>query len=657
MKHCLFLLLLFDSLLASDHCVNALANEESPYLRQHAHNPVKWYPWGNISLQKAKREQKLIFLSIGYSTCHWCHVMERESFEDDEVANLLNRDFVSIKVDKEEYPQIDKKYQNLYRKIYGKRGGWPLSVFLSPDGGLLELRTYIPKEKGYGSEGFMQLLPTLAKYRNNPAAMQKQVAYLSVQAKGKSLSSKYLSKNSEEKIVSAYLSELSAQFDRRHGGFAAHPKFPEASKIEALLTLSCLYENKQALQMASKTLDSMARGGIYDQVGGAFFRYTTDEAWEIPHFEKMLYTNAEMISAYANAYMVTDNPLYKKVLRESIEAIYRDFGYHDLFFSASDADSDGEEGGYFIYNYQEIRQDLHKKGWKQKSIEANLAYFGIEEDGNVDGELSQPHITESPKPPKSDLFKRYLIDLRRKRESPFVDRKINTAWNAMMAKALLDASKVNGRYLNMAERSLSALWSLMRRDGKLYHQALAGSRPRREAVLEDYAFLTDAMIEAYERTFDERYLRRAYMLAEEALDKFYKQGKWYLSDDHIGVEADFDDRHYTSALSVILDGFLKLAALKEDDKLYKVALKSIVLQRDMVSSSRLLQLWLRMKKGDIVIHASREKCLAARKKTDRIQYPFILLKAEKIDGYLACGMGQCFAKRENLDSLIEMIEN
>ncbi|HFQ61197.1 MAG TPA: thioredoxin domain-containing protein, partial [Epsilonproteobacteria bacterium] len=411
----LFFFLFLSSLLWAEHpYTNALIKERSPYLQQHAHNPVNWYPWGKEAFEKAKKENKLIFLSIGYSTCHWCHEMEAESFTDEEVAKLLNADFVSIKVDREQYPQIDKKYQKIYRDVYGKRGGWPLSIFMTADKEVFFIGTYIPKEEGYGSKGLLNLLPSFVSLTKESSAFQKAIEQYKNIATQKTLQTK-LSSNIMQRVVK----KIEKEFDRTHGGFAKRPKFPESSKLALLLDIYRLDGNQRAFFMAEQTLKKMAQGGLYDQIGGGFFRYTTDEAWQIPHFEKMLYTNAELITVYVTLYEMTGEKLYKKVIDESIAQMEKNYMQEGVYLSASDADSDGEEGGYFIYDYTKLKRALKEKGWKPKEIEEVLAYMGIEEDGNIDGEFSQPHITSERVPVKLEAFKAYLKALSAKRTFPF----------------------------------------------------------------------------------------------------------------------------------------------------------------------------------------------------------------------------------------------
>ncbi len=631
---------------------NALIHEPSPYLQQHAHNPVNWYPWGREAFEKAKKEHKLIFLSIGYSTCHWCHVMEEESFTDREVAALLNRDFISIKVDREQYPQIDKKYQRIYQAVHGKRGGWPLSVFLTPQMEVLDIRTYIPKEEGYGSEGLLKLLPTLAALRSNIEVMQAKLTHVQQQVKQHSDMKKGQDKEGIEK---AFLSSVTSSFDALNGGFGTHPKFPEASKLETLMTLYQLEHNATVWKMTEKTLDAMGKGGIYDQIGGGFFRYTLDAAWQTPHFEKMLYTNAEMIRTYVNAYLLSGKAHYRHVVEESIAAMQRHFGHKGLFFSAADADSNGEEGGYYLENYGEIRAALLGNGWQQRSVDANLAYYGIEEDGNIDGELSLPHITSAAKPPRAKAFKAYVASLRKTRTFPFVDKKINTAWSAMMIDALFAASRIDQHYLVSAEASLDALWRRMYREGALYHQVLPDTVPKQEGLLEDYAFLTKAYVGAYECTYKKVYLDRAVRLASEALKRFYQRGVWYLDSEGI-ARADFDDRYYTSPLSVLLHSLLTLSEIGGKAQWYDLVQKSLPATVDPSTSPALVLLLMRLKRGDVLLHAEKMRLLEAQEKIDSIRYPFILSQPEESSEYLACTRTSCFAHAVSIEALIRKID-
>ena len=646
---------------AEHNHTNVLIKEDSPYLQQHAHNPVNWYPWSKEAFEKAKRENKLIFLSIGYSTCHWCHVMEEESFTDDVVAKLLNESYISIKVDREEFPQLDKKYQQLYIARYGKRGGWPLSVFMSPQAEVFHLATYIPIEEGYGSKGMMNMLPSFSKIQHENAQQFKILVDKHKEAMLKGNSKESLKEKLTLKVIDKVLDEISVEFDKVNGGFASRPKFPEASKIELLTDIYKLNGNKKVLLMVATTLKKMAEGGIYDQIGGGFFRYTIDEAWQIPHFEKMLYTNAELIPVYVSMYELTANPLYKKVVDETIAQMETHFMKEDLYLSASDADSDGEEGGYFIYSYERVKDALLNKGMHATQLEESLSYLGIEEDGNIDIEFSHTHITSNKIPDNLEEVKTYLKEVSSKRTFPFVDTKIITAWNAMMIKALFSASKLDSKYLSLGKQRLEALLKWMRKGNVLYHQTLLGRKPKQKGLLEDYAFLMDAMIEGYLRTYDKRYLTELEALAKEAISKFYKNRQWYLSDDGIKAEADFDDRYYTSALSIILKNLVRLASLTEEldyNEIVKETIKEsgAVLENNPAKAPKLLHTFLRLKMGDVIVKSNVKKLQKSRKQIEGMKYPFVLSKPEESDKYLACRVNSCFTYDTNITALINKIK-
>lgn len=667
MKQIIFSILFFITLNAQEQYSNALIHENSPYLKQHAHNPINWYPWGKEALEKARKENKLIFLSIGYSTCHWCHVMEEESFTDSKVAKLLNEDFISIKVDREEYPQIDKKYQQRYLSIHGKRGGWPLSVFMSPKEEVVFLGTYIPKTKSYSSQGLslMTLLPSFVSMQDTNKTGFQIAIDKHKKNKVKEEQRKTLKQISSQKMMTNILDKVSSEFDKKNGGFASRPKFPESSKISLLLDIYQLKGDKKALEMAEVTLKKMAQGGIYDQIGGGFFRYTIDSEWQNPHFEKMLYTNAELIPAYVKLYKITHDKLYKKIVDETIaqmEQNYMQKNHNDegFYLSASDADSDGEEGGYYIYEYTEVKETLKKLGWKKKEIEDALAYLGIEEDGNIDGDFSLAHITSEHEPARVTELKSFLKSVSAKRTFPFVDQKINTAWASMMIKALFVASKINSKYLDLAQKRLDALLALAYRNDILYHQTLLGKAPSQKALLEDYAFLIDALIAGHQRTYNEKYLLLVQTLTQDALSKFYKNKRWYLSDDLVEVLADFDDRHYTSELSQMLENLVRLSSLTDELKYSFIVKETVenmggILETNPTSASKLVHTYLRLEMGDVIIHAKQEKLLSAQDALDKVAYPFVLSKTQESDEYLACKTTMCFAHDKNITKLIEKI--
>ncbi|NPA27930.1 MAG: thioredoxin domain-containing protein, partial [Epsilonproteobacteria bacterium] len=367
---------------------NRLENEESYYLKMHANNPVNWYPWSEEAFERAKKENKLIFLSIGYSTCHWCHVMEKESFENPEIAKLLNRDYIAIKVDKEERPDIDKFYQQLYRVMRNRSGGWPLTMILTPNKRPLFAATYIPAEDIYKRSGLKSILPLIAKeYKKNPQKFEEVGEGILELAKAINRVSNKKEPISLD-IINRVKLESSLVFDKEYGGFGKGAKFPQEALLNLLLDIYQLKEDKEILQMVDKTLLAMAKGGLFDHIEGGFFRYSTQRDYSIPHFEKMLYSNGNLIELYSRAYLITSKPLYKKIVKETIEFIDKRFFYNGLYFSASDADSNGKEGEYFLYDFKSVVDELVKRGFKKEEAIEELNNLSITADGNFRDELS-----------------------------------------------------------------------------------------------------------------------------------------------------------------------------------------------------------------------------------------------------------------------------
>ena len=649
-------LLLLCSLLFSFLYANALEHEHSPYLQQHKNNPVNWYPWGKEALSKAKKEHKLIFLSIGYSTCHWCHVMAHESFENQSIAKLLNEEYIAIKVDREELPHLDRLYQNLHILLKSRSGGWPLTAILTEDAKPFFVGTYIPPTKKYNLEGMKTLLPRLAaEYREN----KRQI-----DAQAEMINEKILVFDVHEfKPVAIHLGiteevfpAFEENFDEIYYGFSYQPKFPEASKIALLFDLDALGV-KGAREMALLTLRAMALHGLYDQIDGGFFRYSVDAAWEIPHFEKMLYTNAELIPLYVKAYTLTKDELYKDVVIETINMIETRFENKAVYFSASDADTHHEEGGFFTYTYEEMMQSM--QGLSQNKKRALIKDLDLIEVGNFEDKTHINFYTKS-RPENFKKIRVKLKEMRKNREYPFIDKKINTAWNAMMIEALFSSSVIDKKYLNLAEKRLAALLDMMYVKGVLYHQVLSGQRPQQKALLEDYAFLVSALIEGYEKSYNRQYLYLARSLSDEAIKKFYKK-RWVLSDDGLRVSADMLDKYYTAAMNKMLMALLKLANLSGDRKYLdrvkeSLASHSALLKKSPASYASLMQVFLREKKGYVTLKSSQKKLEQNEKRIAEINYPFVLTKADELKAYLACDMSQCFAIEQNLSKLIQVIE-
>ena len=630
---------------------NALVDEDSPYLQQHAHNPVNWYPYNDETFALAKKEHKPIFLSIGYSTCHWCHVMAQESFEDETIAKLLNNDYIAIKVDREEMPHIDTYYQQMFSKVKKRSGGWPLNLFLDENGETFYIATYIPPSYMYNHEGMDTLLPRLGNtYKNHKDKIRKKrdAIYFLLNQKTSSSSKQTLD-------TQAIFSSLEKQYDFIYYGFRRLPKFPEASKIDLLFTLDKLGYSK-AKEMALNVLDAMALKGIYDSIDGGFFRYSTDGGWEIPHFEKMLYNQAELIPLYIKAHRLNPKTLYHDIVNETISMVDLHFNKEELFLSASDADSNHHEGGYFIFSNAEIQDALKNNPHKDSISDA----YDLDFLPNFE---SHYHLINSSieRPEGFYDFKEKLKKVRETREYPFIDTKIITSWNAMMIEALYKASYFDKKYIQKAKLHLKKLLEHHYKKEILYHQSILGKTATQEALLEDYSFLVSALITAYETTYDTYKLNLATKLMDKSLQKFYKKNIWYLNTSGLLIEADLQDKHYTSALGKNLQNLYKLSALSENPHYAAIAtqtLKSlhVKIQNSLVNTPASNIALLMQEYGVISLKHSKKILNQYREKINTLNYPFIVTKTDNSGLFLACEETSCFAYSKEFKSISNKIE-
>jgi uncharacterized protein YyaL (SSP411 family) len=660
------LLLVCSGLLAHEPAYsNHLSGETSPYLQQHVHNPVDWYPWGDAAFEKAKREHKPIFLSIGFSTCHWCHVMAEESFEDPKIAAMLNRWFVAIKVDREEMPDIDAHFQALYRRMHGRSGGWPLTVLLTEEGRPFFTGTYIPPTDAYGIDGMLTLLPRVGRgYRADKRRFALQAQRLEEDKSDKAAEQPLAELPDADTIAYKALREMASVFDERYKGFGTRPKFPPTSRIGLLFDIYRLTKAPQAKSMATQTLAAMADSGLYDQVEGAFFRYSTDRAWTQPHFEKMLYTNAQLVSAYVVGWKADGNPRFKTVVRETIAEMSKRFQTKEgLWFAASSADSDTGEGGYFLYGYDEADAALEKAGFLPSERRVLLKYFSIEEDGNVDGEVSHVHLSAAPVPKGAQRAKEVLKALRKTRQFPFMDRKVITAWNAMMIAALFDASALDSRYAAMAERSYASLRAaLSNGDSELFHQTLYGHRPTQPGLLEDYAYMIQAAIRGYEATFEKHYLEEAARWSKTAMERFYDNGRWRLGNSPYSAYDDGNDKYYSSPMALMMKNLLELEVLSSDIRYEKPVLQTFRKQMKNLLDNpadlpALTAAYLRYRRGIVGIKQRAEVLRKKRAEIEKINYPFVLLEAEpNLDRWIACDARSCFAVSKTFEEIVRKVE-
>ncbi|MDA1139700.1 MAG: thioredoxin domain-containing protein [Planctomycetota bacterium] len=516
---------------------NRLVFERSPYLLQHAGNPVDWYPWGKAAFEKAKKENKPIFLSVGYSACHWCHVMERESFETEEVGAALNEFFVCIKVDREERPDVDDIYMSATQLIT-QRGGWPNSVFLMPDGRPFYAGTYFPKKH------FLMLVANVGKvWKEKKEAISEDAQRLTDAIRQQSQVKSEPSALKPDLLREAVL-QFERSFDPIEGGFGGAPKFPPSMTLQVILREHSRSKDPKQLQMVEHTLKKMAGGGMYDQVGGGFHRYSVDAQWLVPHFEKMLYDNALLSSIYLDAYQVTKNPLYRRIAVEIFEWVLREMKDSETggFYSALDADSEGEEGLFYIWSKDQIEKIL---GEDAVFI---IDHYGVTEGGNFEGhnilnvvmpieQAAKKHgLSFEQAEARREACKQKLMEVRVKREWPFLDDKVLTAWNSLMIRSFVKGYQVLGekRYLAAAERAMKFVMEKQRKGDRLLVTYRKGES-KLNAYLDDYAYTIDALIGLYEATFKLEYMDSAIALNEALLKHFWDEkeaGFYFTSDDH-----------------------------------------------------------------------------------------------------------------------------
>jgi uncharacterized protein YyaL (SSP411 family) len=528
---------------------NRLINESSPYLLQHAANPIDWFPWGTAAFDKAKREDKPVFLSIGYSTCHWCHVMEHESFSDPEVAELLNRSFISIKVDREERPDIDQVYMTVVQAMTGS-GGWPMTVLMTPDKRPFYAGTYFPKNARWGRPGLMQILPQIADVWQNDrrkvlTSADEIVRYLT------RINKSQPGAGFEGRILDQAYQILAERFDPEYGGFGKSPKFPSPHQLNFLLRRYYHTRNDQALAMVEKTLIRMRLGGIYDQIGFGFHRYSTDAQWLVPHFEKMLYDQAMLIMAYTEAYQATGKSFYARVVQDIIAYVLRDMtSIEGGFFSAEDADSEGVEGKFYLWTVHEIKELLD-----QNDAELFIKVFNVKDGGNFEDAGPGTNIDENIlhlKKPLPELAKEYglledqlrgrleagrlkLYQVRKKRIHPFKDDKILTDWNGLMIAALAKAGNAleNPNYIKAAATAAGFIrQNLTDETGRLFKRYRRG-KAGLPSHLNDYAFMVWGLLELYQATFEINYLKDAMALNDRMLTHFWDEqnGGFYMTAD------------------------------------------------------------------------------------------------------------------------------
>jgi uncharacterized protein YyaL (SSP411 family) len=569
---------------------NHLVHETSPYLLQHAENPVNWYPWGEEALRLAREQDKPILLSIGYAACHWCHVMAHESFEDEETAVTMNTHFINIKVDREERPDLDAIYMSAVVALTGQ-GGWPMTVVLTPDGKPFFGGTYFPPAPRYNMPGFRQVLASIIQaWETRRDDIEENAAEIANHI------SRKLVLDGEQALTPALfglaMQHIAQNFDETRGGFSGAPKFPPSMTLEYLLRQHLQDGDKMALHMAELTLQKMAYGGLYDQLGGGFARYSTDANWLVPHFEKMLYDNALLARVYLHAWQVTGNLLYRRITEETLDFVVRELRHEDGgFYSSYDADSEGEEGKFYVWQPDEIRQILGT------DADLFMLYYNVSERGNWEGKsiLNVPRdpaeVAEMVQLEQPEMVarlaesRRKLYDVRAQRVWPGLDDKVLTAWNGLMLAAFAEAGRALERpdYTAVATANAQFLYNTMRTstarlgNGRLLRTWKAEAEAKYNGYLEDYAYLADGLLALYQTTFDEQWFSWALELAEAMLTHFADEehgGFYDTSDDHEDLfhrPKDVQDNAIPSANAMAAQVLLRLSLFTGDGNYWDVA--------------------------------------------------------------------------------------
>ena len=573
---------------------NRLSNETSLYLLQHSHNPVEWFPWGEVAFEKARKEDKPILLSIGYAACHWCHVMAHESFENEEIARIMNENFVNIKVDREERPDLDQIYMNAVQMMTGQ-GGWPMTVFLTPEGVPFYGGTYFPPEDRYNIPGFPRILLGVAEaYRTRPdevtetaVSMLGELRRIGHASESREVLTVDLLNDAERRIARSY--------DPRYGGFGNAPKFPAAMNLEFLLRQYHRNGRSETLLMVLNTCRKMAEGGMYDQLGGGFHRYSTDARWLVPHFEKMLYDNALLSRLYLHVYQQTKDDFYKRIAVETLDYVVREmWDERGGFYSTQDADSEGHEGKFFVWSVDEIKKELGEEDAALFS-----AYYDVTEAGNFEGKnilhvsrgledvargasRSVEHLQEV-----LERGRRKLFEARERRVKPARDEKVLTAWNGLMLASFAEASAILERddYRKIAERCAEFVLEYLRRD-RLLLRTYKDGQSKLNGYLEDYAFFIDGLLMLYQTTGTLRWLTEAQALADRMIEEFWDDvdgGFFYTGKSHeelIVRTKDYFDNATPSGNSVAAEVLLYLAALTGNEDYSRKAIAIFRLLRD-----------------------------------------------------------------------------
>ena len=627
---------------------NRLAKENSPYLQQYKNSPIAWYPWCDEAFERAAAEEKPIFISIGYSSCHWCHAMQRDVFENEEIAAFMNEHFICIAVDREERPDLDKYYQEVHRLLNRRPAGWPTSIFCTPQNKPVLAGTYIPSKTHDKTLSFPQVTGIVAtkvaqKDEKLFKSADKLQSYLQKPAP-QAIEVKRLNAT----LIARFIKQALRIFEPVSGGFSQAPKFPQVYTLGALLDIVLLQDNPDARAMVTLSLSSMHRGGMYDLVEGGFCRYSTDGDWRVPRFEKMTFDNGLLCELYARAGRMLGEESYTRTAMEIADFMEAQMQEEGLFYSASDADSQEGEGAYFTFGYDTAKTALLEHGFGAEETETILSTLHVTPQGNFRGRnivwLERP----DERPEWFDAVRGVFRSLRQAHAYPFIDRKVQTSWSAMVIRGLFELGKSDIRYTYKAVDALEALIGFLMPEGELYHSGLLHGTPKVGAFLEDYAYLGTACIKAYEATLNQTWLQQAQQLADRVLETFYENGRWYFARGAFTTEAEPTDGLYPGAIGVMVDLLLSLGIIQED-RYRQAAFQplqyySAGLVKAPISYPHLFNQAVRYLFEDLVVKAHADKLDMASPVLAEVTYPYVRVKATHDKNYMLCGTQSCFAQ-------------
>ncbi len=610
-------------------------------------NSVNWFAWSEEVFDNAGLDDKLIFLSIDDVDCHWSYSMQEESFEDKKISTILNQDYMAITVNREDIENMAEGFGAVMNSLAGLKQTYPINMILTPKKEILFLKNYVPRSDGYGAEGMESVLLKMSKlYRSDKAKIKKLIKdNLKVKKPIK-----------DDNLERDFVKLMLTKYDKKYKGFGKDRKYPLSSHLNLLFDIYLLTGDKDAFMMIDESLKAMANGGIYDQIDGGFFRYSTNKNWTTPNFEKTLYTSALMIPLYVKMFLITKNPLYKKVVLDTIEETDKRFLKGGLYFAASDAYSGGFEGGYFTYSQRELKNSFKQEKFTSGEIKHIFNYFGI-----VDGKNNLFVNKKIKKPKKYKQVIQIFKDIRSTRKFPKVDETVILSWNALMMKAKIIASVLDKKYLEDAKKSLFMIKKKFYIKDKLYNHSVGTANPTEGALFEDYSLYIDALLEIYQYTFDESYMDFATVLSAKAKKKFYINMIWYKDNPKSRKNSKYQNRYYTTALSKHFHNLLTMSSLNYSKvslyntrELLKDERESIV--KDFFKSPEALKALIRVKHGDIILKSKAQKLKDNIAEIKRVHYPYVYMNSEEIEKFIGCDNKSCFSFEKELDNTLFKID-